>query len=68
MAKQILFDDKTPPPPIPKTGVQKLVQSKLTNVYKLVSNQLNNSPTMAKNSYIHPAIINEWLKSINVQL
>jgi hypothetical protein len=68
MAKKILFNDKTPPPPIPKVGVKKLVQAKLTNVYKLVSDQLNNSPTMAKNSYIHPEIINGWLKSINVQL
>jgi hypothetical protein len=69
MARKILFEDKNPPPPLPekKSGIKKLIQSKLMNVYKTVSEQLNNSPTMAKNSYVHPKVVEQWLKQLNVE-
>jgi DNA topoisomerase-1 len=66
MAKNILFNDKSSPPPLPEKGVKKLIQSKLKNVFEKVSSQLNNTPTMAKTSYVHPKVIDKWLDSLGV--
>lgn len=66
MARDILFNDKQAPPPLPEKGTKKAIQDKLKNVFVKVSDQLNNSPTMAKTSYIHPNVINAWLKTLNV--
>lgn len=43
---------------------EKLAATKLKELYVHVSSVLNNSPTMAKNSYINPAIRSKWLKDI----
>lgn len=67
MARSILFDDKSTPPPLPDKGVKKAIQDKLKEVFEKVSSQLNNSPTMAKTSYVHPNVINEWLDSLGVK-
>jgi DNA topoisomerase I len=67
MANKILEEDSTPPPPLPKKGVKKIIQQKLTNVYKKVSEQLNNTPSMAKNSYIHPKVIDGWIEKIGAK-
>jgi DNA topoisomerase I len=70
LARKLLFEDKTPPPPVPdnlpKTKVKKLVQDKLKGVYEKVAEKLNNTPTMAKNSYIHPNIIDFWMKKLDL--
>lgn len=70
IARKVLFEDPAPPPPIPdglpETKVKKLVQDKLKNCYEQVAGKLNNTPTMAKNSYIHPNIIDFWLKKLNL--
>jgi len=52
---------------VPQKGAKKAIQGKLMEVFKAVSNQLNNSPTMAKTSYIHPNVINEWLQGLGVK-
>ena len=69
MAKNILLTDKTPPPPLPDNPkkIKSLVKSKLKNVYEQVSQHLNNTPAMAKNSYIHPEIIKNWLINLGVK-
>lgn len=66
MAREILYKDDQQPPPLPERikDAKKLVQDKLKNVFKKVSEQLNNSPAMAKSSYVHPNVIENWLKTI----
>lgn len=70
LARQILFEEsKQAPPPLdknlPEKEQKKLIKDKLNECYKLVSERLNNTPTMAKTSYIHPNIINTWMKKLN---
>jgi len=69
MAKNILDTDKTPPPPLPEsqTAIKKAVKDKLKIVYEQVSQRLNNTPAMAKSSYVHPKVIEQWLKDIGVE-
>ena len=38
----------------------------LKDAFKTVSDVLNNTPAMAKNSYVHPAVITGWLNSMNL--
>ena len=64
MARKILFEDDSLPPPLPEKGAKKAIQDKLKKVFKMVSDQLNNTPNMAKASYIHPNIINSWLTTL----
>lgn len=70
LARKLLFEDPSSPPPLPKdlseTKQKKLIQDKLKGVYEQVSQKLNNTPAMAKNSYIHPNIIDFWIKKLNV--
>lgn len=69
LAKDILFNDKTPPPPLenlPKSKQKRLIQNKLKLVFEKVSQALNNTPSMARVSYIHPAVIDNWLKQLNI--
>jgi DNA topoisomerase-1 len=70
MGRKVLEQDSTPPPPLPKNPkeAQKLIQNKLTNLYKVVSRRLNNTTAMAKEAYIHPKVTEEWLKKIGAQL
>jgi DNA topoisomerase-1 len=69
MAKEILETDTTPPPPLPEkpSQIKKVVKTKLKNVFEKVSQKLNNTPAMAKSSYIHPKVIENWLKTIGVE-
>ena len=57
------------PPPVPDSPkeIKRLVKEKLNKVFTAVSQLLNNSPTMAKNSYVHPVVITSFLKSIGVK-
>ena len=63
-----LKKDKEAPPPVPKSKIllKKLVNQKIKRVSTIVGEKLNNSPAMAKNSYIHPDVIDNWLKSLNI--
>lgn len=69
MAGDILKNDKTPPPPLPEKAkdIKKAVKNKLKMVFEKVSQKLNNTPGMAKSSYVHPNIISAWLDSIGVE-
>lgn len=67
-AREILFSDKSSPPPLPedKKKIKKMVQTKLNDCYAQVSRLLNNTPAMAKNSYIHPVVVDTFLTKIGV--
>ena len=67
-AKKLLSDKKTPPPPLPedKKSIKKMVKEKLNMVFDKVSKLLNNSPTMARNSYIHPVVITDFLNNLGL--
>lgn len=69
MAKDILLKDKTPPPPLPENDkqIKKAIKKKLLSVFEQVSQRLNNTPAMAKSSYVHPEIINKWLATLGVR-
>jgi len=68
LAKDVLFGDKTPPPPLPKNKneIKKLIADKMTNVCEIVAQKLNNSAAMARSSYIHPQIFQNWLVKLGV--
>ena len=69
-AKNLLYNNELPPPPLVKGDEKKYkkqIQTKLKDVFEKVSQVLNNSPAMAKNSYVHPAIIDRWLVDLGVR-
>jgi DNA topoisomerase I len=68
IAKQFLETSPLSPPPIPKDSsqIKKLVKIKLKHAFEYVSNKLNNTPAMARDSYINPAIIDNWLESLGI--
>ncbi len=43
-----------------------IICKKLKQVYEAVSQKLNNSPAMAKSSYIHPNVKKDWLAVIGI--
>lgn len=70
MAKNMLEDKKLgAPPPLPKNpkDIKKLVKEKLKQVFISVSNLLNNSPSMARNSYVHPVVITNYLDKLGLK-
>lgn len=68
LAKDILENDPLPPPPLPEkpSEIKKQVKAKLKHVFELVSERLNNTPAMAKGSYINPVIISNWLTNLGI--
>lgn len=69
-AKKLLESKELgPPPPLPENekSIKSEVKEKLKKVFTAVSQLLNNSPTMAKNSYVHPAVITSWLHSLGLK-
>lgn len=69
IASEILLNDKEPPPPLPESdsAIKKVVKLKLKRIFEIVSQKLNNTPAMAKSSYIHPEVIHKWLDDIGVK-
>lgn len=69
VAKDILYKDSTTPPPLPSNPkeIKTAVKNKLKGVFEKVSQILNNTPNMARTSYIHPQIIHNWLGEIGVK-
>lgn len=63
LAKDILYSDTEFASKLStnKTTNKKLIIAKLNEVDNIVSKKLNNTPAMAKKSYIHPAIKTDWL-------
>ena len=63
VAKDFLETDPLPPPPVPKdpVDIKKAVKRKFTKAFEAVSRVLNNSPAMAKGSYVDPAVLTTWL-------
>lgn len=68
-AKDLLYKDPTSPPPLPKNPkeIKNVVKEKLKGVFEKVAEVLNNTPSMARTSYIHPKIIHDWLTEIGVK-
>lgn len=69
MASTILKTNNLPPLPLPDNDkdLKKLVKIKLDDVFNKVSKNLNNTPAMAKSSYVHPKIIEQWMKEIGIE-
>ena len=69
LAIETLETDVLPPPPIPEkpSEIKKVIKNKLKHVFDIVSKKLNNTPAMAKNSYINPRIISNWLDNLGIQ-
>lgn len=69
VAREFLENDPASPPPVPtkSSEIKKMVKSKLKRAFEYVSKKLNNTPAMAKNSYVNPAIITDWLDSIGIK-
>jgi DNA topoisomerase IB len=68
IAKEFLEKDPLPPPPVPDNPaeIKKAVKTKLRKAFEAVSNKLNNSPAMARGSYVNPGLINEWLRKLGI--
>lgn len=45
---------------------RKIIVNTLANMYKLVSNKLNNTPKMAETAYIHPIVRKQWLSNLGL--
>jgi DNA topoisomerase-1 len=69
LAKEILASDSMPPPPLPKDPklIKRQVKAKISHVFDLVSQKLNNTAAMARKSYIDERIINDWLDKWGVE-
>lgn len=69
VAKKMLYDDPATPPPLPSNPkeIKTAVKNKLKDIFEKVSQILNNTPAMARTSYIHPKVINTWLAEIGVK-
>lgn len=69
VAKTCLQDPNFGPPlPLPKDAKQlkPLIKEKLKKTFEEVARILNNSPAMARNSYILPVVITDFLTSLGV--
>lgn len=68
IAKDFLENDPEMPPPVPlkSSEIKKLVKIKLKHAFEVVSKKLNNSPAMAKSSYVDPAVIEDWLDELGI--
>ena len=49
-----------------KKETKKIIEATLKNVFEKVSQQLNNSPAMAKSSYVSPNIIDAWVMKLGL--
>lgn len=64
-----LKNPELPPPPLPDDPkqIKKAIQAKLKIVFERVAKKLNNTPAMAKSSYVNPDIISDWIRSMGVE-
>jgi len=45
---------------------RRLVVATLANMYKIVSQKLNNTPKMAETAYVHPIVRKQWLNTLGL--
>ena len=66
LASSTLSDIPDPPPPLPASAkkAKALLNQRIKQAATAVSDELNNTPAVAKSSYINPAIIQAWLKLV----
>lgn len=67
LANEILMKNIIKNLPEKKTARKRLIKQTLKNTYEEVARKLNNTPNMAKNSYISPEVIDKWLDKIGVE-
>jgi len=69
LAKDVLYNDPLPPLPLPEKDreIKAAIHKKLKHVFNVVSQQLNNTPAMAKSSYVHPAVIENWIVDLGIK-
>jgi DNA topoisomerase IB len=69
VAKEFLDKDPSVPPPVPDNpaDIKKAVKLKLQHAFEEVSKKLNNTPSIAKMSYVNPQLITKWLDSLGVK-
>ena len=55
-----------PPPPLPEgdKAAKRLIAQRVKDVSVKVSSVIQNTPAVAKASYIHPAVFDDWLRRI----
>lgn len=70
VAKNILFEEQDFAKKLTQNDKQnkKIITDKLNDCYKRVSEVLNNTPTMARKSYIHPNVVKDWLVGIGANV
>jgi DNA topoisomerase-1 len=66
LAAESLAQLDAPPPPLPPSEkkARALLEQKIKQASKIVADNLNNTPAVARSSYINPAIIQGWLKQV----
>lgn len=67
IAKEFLDSQVVEPLPSKSKDIKKFIKDILKKTFEYVSKQLNNSPSMAKTSYVNPSVINDWLSSLGLQ-
>ena len=69
IAEDFLENDPLLPPPVPNDPkeIKRVVTAKLKKAFEFVSRKLNNTPAMAKHSYVNPVVIIEWLKHLGIK-
>ena len=45
---------------------RRIIVSTLANMYKVVSQKLNNTPKMAETAYVHPIVRRQWLSTLGL--
>lgn len=66
-AVEFLHSKEMAPPPMPESGQIALIKKKIVRTYEIVSNKLNNTPAMAKKSYVPPMIIEDWIREMSLE-
>ncbi|MEM4260415.1 MAG: hypothetical protein QXG00_04220, partial [Candidatus Woesearchaeota archaeon] len=65
LAKNLLFSKKLDLENLSKTKQKRVIKNTLKEVSEQVSEKLNNTPNIAKKSYIHPNVQLAWLKTMS---
>lgn len=68
IAKDFIEKNELPPLPLSESNKQakKDIEKKLATCWNVVSTHLNNEPAVARDNYIIPEIINNWLDDLNI--
>ncbi len=66
-AERAMEEIKPPPPLDPdEKKAKKQIATAIKEASSIVADRLNNTPSVAKTSYIHPRVFEEWAASLNI--